>query len=414
MSSSSDQVSSSTKCYSAILWRLLCSGSQPTHPSDQFLKSNIEKMGDRKVEESSKPVENAKNSVYSNPGVVARLMGLDSFPNTSSARKNKTLGSFFRSRSMNSIDFLPHFDPVERHRRVRSTSVLFRGGIYYHDSVRVVSDLEKVDQVSGEDEDKLLNKKEKRGTSENSENFRGTKAITKPGRKVEMEEEKRIRPVEMEEEQRIRTVSSRKKDLHGLKRESLKERRRTGIKNVKSKEDLMMASKCLKKRQNKILTRKENSQSKGHPRGVLPEVAGKVSSRQVLPSETAGTTDHSHSPYSNSGQSHNAAEAKAFTDQGEKKKKKKRKEIKDDKNKENSCQYKRMTIEIICGLSEESVNENWNIYTTHESVLKFDDFEEICREFGQEILEALLTQIVDELIRTPTLWDKLGADVVLI
>ncbi|KAL6528605.1 hypothetical protein OROMI_029250 [Orobanche minor] len=390
---SSDQVSSSTKCYPAILWRLLCSGSHPTHPSDQFLKSNIEKV---KVEESLKPEENEKHSVYSNPGVVARLMGLDSFPNTSSARKDKTLGSFFRSRSMNSIDFLPHFDPVKRHRRVRSTSVSIRGGIHYHDSVRVVSDLKKVDQVSGEDEDKMSNKKEKRpGTSENNENFRGTKAIIKkPGRNVEMEEE-----------QRIRRVSSRKKDLHGKKRESLKERRRTaGFKNVKSKEELMMPSECMKKRKNKILARKENLQSKAHPRGILPEVAGKVSSRQVLPSEIS--TTHSHSPYSNSAHSHNA-EAKAFTEG-----KKKKKERKDHKN-EESCHYKRTTIEIICGLSEEGVNENWNIYTHHESVLKFDDFEEMCREFGQEIFEALLTQIVDELIMTPTLWDK-GADVMFI
>ncbi|KAL6503255.1 hypothetical protein OROHE_023884 [Orobanche hederae] len=380
----SDQVSSSTKCYPAILWRLLCSGSHPTHTSDQFLKSNIEKI---KVEESLKPEENAKHSVYSNPGVVARLMGLDSFPNTSSARKDKTLGSFFRSRSMNSIDFLPHFDPVKRHRRVRSTSVSIRGGIYYDDSVRV-------DQVSGEDEYKMSNKKEKRpGTSENNENFRGTKAIIKkPGRNVEMEEEQRIRP-----------VSSGKKDLHGKKRESLKGRRRTaGFKNVKSKEELMMSSECMKKRQNKILARKENSQSKAHPRGILPEVAGKVSSRQVLPSEIS--TTHSQSPYSNSAHSHNA-EAKAFTEG------KKKKERKDHKNKK-SCHYKRMTIEIICGLSEESVNEDWNIYT-HESVLKFDDFEEMCREFGREIFEALLIQIVDELIMTPTLWDK-GADVMFI
>ncbi|KAK6125978.1 hypothetical protein DH2020_040286 [Rehmannia glutinosa] len=100
MAANSADASSSTKCYTAVLRRLLCSGSFPTHPSDQFADSNIEKIG---AEKCLKPDENAKQSAKSNPGVVARLMGLDSFPNTPLGPKDKTLGSYFRSREVREI-----------------------------------------------------------------------------------------------------------------------------------------------------------------------------------------------------------------------------------------------------------------------------------------------------------------------
>lgn len=58
-----------------------------------------------------------------------------------------------------------------------------------------------------------------------------------------------------------------------------------------------------------------------------------------------------------------------------------------------SCYYTRMVQEI-CMLTEEDVKENW----IHGMVLKFEDFEEICQQFGQEILEVLLKQVVDELV----------------
>lgn len=62
------------------------------------------------------------------------------------------------------------------------------------------------------------------------------------------------------------------------------------------------------------------------------------------------------------------------------------------KSNENLC-YKKM-VEEICMLTEESVSENW-IYGME---LKFENFEEICHEFGQEILELLLKQLVDEFV----------------
>ncbi|KAL3638065.1 hypothetical protein CASFOL_018078 [Castilleja foliolosa] len=337
---SADHLSSTSKCcYSAVLRRLLCSSSLPTHPSDQF--NDIPK-----AEDCFKNEENVKQSVNSiNPGVVARLMGLDSFPNTPSAQ---TLGSFFRSRSVNSIDFISHFDPVKQHRRVR-TSVSFREGTYYH------HDLAKVDEI-GEDEEKT-NKKEKRGGNGNSERLGEKKVINKkPGKKV--------------------VKSSQKKDFCGKKRESLYEKRAL-MKTVKSNQEIM----CFKKKQSKNLARKVNkSGRKVHPERTAPGVAGRVSSSQVLASKNASCR---RSTYWNSVHSHKV-EVRAIT-KGKKENKM--------KNKERNSYYKRM-VEIICGLTEESVDENWMC----ESVLRFDDIEEFCIQLGREIFEVLLKQFVDELV----------------
>lgn len=58
---------------------------------------------------------------------------------------------------------------------------------------------------------------------------------------------------------------------------------------------------------------------------------------------------------------------------------------------ENLC-YKKM-VEEICLVTEESVRENW----MDGMELKFENFEEICQQFGEEILQLLLTQFVDEI-----------------
>ncbi|KAL7211718.1 hypothetical protein ACSBR2_014555 [Camellia fascicularis] len=57
------------------------------------------------------------------PAVVTRLMGLDLLPDLNLIPKHS---SILRSRSVNSVDYFPDFDPtLSHHRRVR-TSLLFR------------------------------------------------------------------------------------------------------------------------------------------------------------------------------------------------------------------------------------------------------------------------------------------------
>ncbi|PIN17575.1 hypothetical protein CDL12_09756 [Handroanthus impetiginosus] len=325
----------SGKCYSGIISRLLCSGSLPTHPSEQFLESNgIKEIDDQKPKKSLQPEANVKQHATSTPGVVARLMGLDSFP---IAQKDRSLGSYFRSRSANSIDFFSHFDPIKvghgQHRRAR-TAVSFSEGIndgYYS----VVLPLEEVDETVGYQEELLKRKRD------NVNVGRGSKSV------------------------------SQKKDLHGKTSGCLRERRPI----VKSKEELI-GSNRVKKKNNKVLGHKVHSGKKVHPEDSVPGVDR--GSRRRLASQIA-----------NSERAHPSG---AHSDNGEGEAIMKDKSERKIKNKE-ICYYKTMVDEI-CRLTEEDFKENW----FYGMVVKFEDFEDMCQQFGQEILEVLLKQFVDELV----------------
>lgn len=53
-----------------------------------------------------------------------------------------------------------------------------------------------------------------------------------------------------------------------------------------------------------------------------------------------------------------------------------------------NCYYQK-TMEEICMLNEDDVRENW---------INYGNFEDLCQLFGQEILEGLLRQFVDDLV----------------
>ncbi|KAL2337740.1 hypothetical protein Fmac_012186 [Flemingia macrophylla] len=110
-------------CFPGLLRVLLCAGSAtspPVHPSDHITESEDSENAHFTKE---KVVDNAYAST---PGVVARLMGLDSLPNPKRLVKVGTPGSVPRSRSVNFVDYLLEFDPSHaNHRRVK-TSASFR------------------------------------------------------------------------------------------------------------------------------------------------------------------------------------------------------------------------------------------------------------------------------------------------
>lgn len=121
--------SRSSGCFRGILRRILCTDSVPTHPSDQILDLNevIETNFPEKKEANRGKVEMIQNP--SGPGIVARLMGLDSLPETNCVPGERNPDSVTRSRSVNFAEYLLNFDSSseaqQRHRRVR-TSVSFR------------------------------------------------------------------------------------------------------------------------------------------------------------------------------------------------------------------------------------------------------------------------------------------------
>lgn len=126
---SSSSVNQSSGCFNGVLRRLLCSGSVPTHPTDQIAEPYTTELTllpgkpnpDLKIQSSASSVT---------PGIVARLMGLDSLPETKWVSKGRAPDLVSRSRSVSFADYLMDFDLADQdrqhhHRRVR-TSVSFR------------------------------------------------------------------------------------------------------------------------------------------------------------------------------------------------------------------------------------------------------------------------------------------------
>ncbi|OMO90419.1 hypothetical protein COLO4_19173 [Corchorus olitorius] len=112
--------SATAGCLAGILRRILCSHSLPTHPSDHITESSSVASNYKKKEFSS--VDKIDGSKVS-PGIVARLMGLDSLPEISLLKTQVNPNSITRSRSMNSADYKQENDPIHgnKHRRVNST-----------------------------------------------------------------------------------------------------------------------------------------------------------------------------------------------------------------------------------------------------------------------------------------------------
>jgi len=112
------QENSRNGCFSSFLKVLLCARNEtspPIYPSENVEeKETIHHKKDKHFDDSVAP------------GVVARLMGLDSLPSTKRVVKGTTLDSVPRSKSVNFVDYLLEFDQnMGSHRRVK-TSASFR------------------------------------------------------------------------------------------------------------------------------------------------------------------------------------------------------------------------------------------------------------------------------------------------
>ncbi|EEF36774.1 uncharacterized protein LOC8286465 [Ricinus communis] len=102
---------STASCLSGILRRLLCSRSLPTYPSDQITDDSTSMPCDIKQQGFATSFE----ATATNPGIVARLMGLQSLPDYAT--------SVPRTRSLNSAEFPDEIDQMKgHHRRVKSLS----------------------------------------------------------------------------------------------------------------------------------------------------------------------------------------------------------------------------------------------------------------------------------------------------
>lgn len=120
---------SDSGCLSSVLRHLLCGNGIPTYPSTELHHAPIKTDEGDSLEARGK--EAAASSSSDRPGIVARLMGLETLPGDPSwaPKFRKSPSHVPRSRSVNFMDYLLEIDfgrvSDTRHRRVR-TSVSFR------------------------------------------------------------------------------------------------------------------------------------------------------------------------------------------------------------------------------------------------------------------------------------------------
>lgn len=154
-------------CLSGILRRILCSGSLPTHPSDQITEeaNSVKSDSDKVLQVKDVSAIKATNEGKPSAGIVARLMGLDPMPEM---KLNQNLIS--RSQSMNSLEhFYKHLEG--KHQRIRST-LSFR-------EIPTFLELENEDyfilSFEGESRSKEFRPKERRRSERRSGEFKQRK-----------------------------------------------------------------------------------------------------------------------------------------------------------------------------------------------------------------------------------------------
>ncbi|KAF3449518.1 hypothetical protein FNV43_RR10247 [Rhamnella rubrinervis] len=405
--------SGSSGCFSGILRRVLCTGSVPTHPSDQILDSNkvIEPNFPEKKEANKGKVEIPSPS---GPGIVARLMGLDSLPETKWVPGDRKPDSVTRSRSVNFAEYLLKFDSSseaqQNHRRV-ATSLSFREvpASCYQQRSRDFLVVYLDDNV---DEPKEIELKERKCEMGFRENRQGMKQRSHKSKEKEKKREKTVRLMKNNRKENEGIITSKK--ISKLKDEPRREFRKVkdskncningakgfgsvmpckksnnGGGNLKPENRKKMAAKqkFTKKRKNKHASKKIEPISECFPENrsyVLDVYDALVQHDQTQSSEDLR-------PINKSTPTVPCSEEFDQLSAGKKK----------DNNeaiirKSETEGYTELLPSLLCRLTEEDMKEsNW----IGKNVLEFEGFDlKICMEFERLLVDNLLYQLIDELL----------------
>ncbi|XP_042487593.1 uncharacterized protein LOC122067815 [Macadamia integrifolia] len=419
--------SATTGCLSGILRRLLCTGSLPTYPCDQIKEAEFLKLvqpHDSKIEKIEAPAT---------PGIVARLMGLESLPELNWVPTGKTPDTIGRSRSVNSADYWSEFDPMQgRHRRVR-TSLSFREPPTFlqleNDDFFLLSfenvavkgkgfgSKGKKSEMGSEDL-----KQRRVEVNKNKENRRET--VLEKKNKKNKEEEGSKRKVYKEDGKKMKRItdkhcrkagngSSRIKDS-GLSpphnkevhRKSIHVSRTVSPTKSKNKKEVTERALSPKKRQSRSLTKKiepESDTENTSPVSVLDlgdfliEPRTPISEEGVKPRGSNSRRKLSAELLkSDECPSQHLPRISISEDR------KSRGTNRNDSESEKAICHTQDNVELwggICKLAEENlVGSNW----ISKEMSKLEEFEEIGIEFGLQIVDQLVNEIIDELCRLPS------------
>ncbi|XP_044492991.1 uncharacterized protein LOC123216585 isoform X2 [Mangifera indica] len=373
-------------CFSCILRRLFCQGSQQTYPSDQVAEPE-EAEFNKQPKKASKP--EAQILTQGAPGIVARLMGLDSLPEASWDRKENALDSVTRSKSVNFMDYLLQLDLAQahQHRRVR-TSVSFREvptllhkqnpelhALYLdevHEKKKRESKVRKTDEDFGE----LKQKKE-----ETCENKKERMAMKK---KEKQSNSKKISKF-IDEPRRVSVKRNCNSKTYGESGASVK--KKNSVKRMNQSE-VLAKSKVSKSKNRQSVEAAECSSENSSPISVLDVNEFAIYDDYSLSDPRCVDLNFKRRSSSKTMYSDClSANSKLIDDLKLRVVKKKDYES---INYQITEYYKEM-VAGLCHITEESIMQsNW--------MLKSEEFEEICMQIGQHILDSLLQQVVDELV----------------
>ncbi|KAL0728787.1 hypothetical protein Bca4012_024880 [Brassica carinata] len=413
-----------TGCLTAVVRRLLCSGSQQTHPSDNILDSDETLQLLSTYEEIEEPKKETKTETQTQeeddvspqplpppPNVVAKLMGLDNpAPGSNRFRYFEDSGSAVaRSKSVNFMDYILRVNEEEEEdekdghlpcRRVRA-SVSFR-------EIVPTSARSSSNQQQKKHDfllmylDKLDEKRELVGSSR-SKRFEKVLEDSKkpplppPEKKKENEkvakkfidEPRKVAKKKKKSENRSDHVNGAKKVRWFLSPSKSKSSEKTALlgggesKNIPADE---FSGKETESPENK---------SNASPVSVLDrdlydylildddyyfsgdsESASELSTKQV---ETTAKSSCSSSP----------ARTRTNTK-------------KEDNNNTNSdseeTEFITKLMNMLSDLSEDDMKSSTWVSTSSTKPVDYTQVEEFCVEFGQEILDLVMDQLVDELL----------------
>ncbi|KAG2690875.1 hypothetical protein I3760_09G210300 [Carya illinoinensis] len=395
-------------CLSGMFGRISCFRSLPTHPADNVIDS---KTVDKSEDQKENPTAKAKTKAPANPGVVARLMGLDSLPETIWVPGNGTSDSLVRSRSVSFADYMLQLDLSQtQHRRVR-TSVSFREvPALSHQQNRdlLVVYLDNVDETKGKgtkvrkcerDSGDLKQRKAEQRSEKKEINTRERANSTKKKKKkMENQENNRISMLRNEPRRVVSTNLSNRNTTGSAKRLNLlpthrKNEDRTDVANWKEKSPHKARN---QKKQTVEAKPKRNRKLQGNL-AVEVERDERRGSQNSTPIYLLEVNDsemqqEAQRPMESNLNRTSSPKVSYYTDDlsiGAIKK------VCDNQMDIPETQYYVDVLVKLFRMTETDIEEsNW----IAKSSLGFEGFEEVCQELERQILDVLLNQVLDELV----------------
>ncbi|KDP24438.1 hypothetical protein JCGZ_25002 [Jatropha curcas] len=411
MPSSNSRTATPSGCFSSIARLLLCKGSLQTHPSDQITDHVHNTATEFKnLNEASKhdqvnfkvKVEASAAAATPGPGVVARLMGLDSLPDTNRIPTNGN--TVTRSRSVNFMDYLFEFDLSQAHHRRVKTSLSFRDVptlqnqknndffLLYLDNIEKTKKTRPNKFRKAEVGLEESNKKEEKGAvdvrkekkNQRNNNLKISKLKDEPRKQVMHDNKQFSRPGSCKGGQVSSGFVSPKKVKD---RRVPKGKSKCAVKPINQKE-VLVESKLMKKIKKQRAMKdlqcySECSSDDSSPVSVLDLDEFPIYDDQTSLSPDC-TIGHQNSnpekkfpPKATDFEycfSHPARLLNTC---------------------DNATKYYTEVVRELCKLTEEDMKESkW----VSENVLQLESFEEMCLDFGQQILDVLVKQLVEELV----------------